>query len=214
MLVFQLKRYNWLLNLVFGFRYHFTCSFRFHLVIVVKPLKNDNLSAESLVKISVICCQSHSCDFCLVLILFANCIYILLKLLSGPLELVIVMPELSVGFLPLEQRIELRVWSWEPYPFWAKISEDILIEWWQVLFLDVLDYFNQCNELKLSLLELWILDQCRSFEELDNLVVVAQVLEVILDALWHQIVNGLTDDLVIDIETHHSADLDTSLNLH
>jgi hypothetical protein len=78
----------------------------------------------------------------------------------------------------------------------------------------VLDYFNQCNELKLSLLELWILDQCRSFEELDNLVVVAQVLEVILDALWHQIVNGLTDDLVIDIETHHSADLDTSLNLH
>ena len=111
MLMFQLKRYDWFLNLVFGFLYHLTCSFRFHLVIIVESLKNGNLSAESFVKIGVIGCQSYSCDFCLVLILFANCIHILLELLSGPLELMIFMSELSVGFLPLEQRIELRVWS-------------------------------------------------------------------------------------------------------
>ncbi len=64
----------------------------------------------------------------------------------------IIMPKLFVRFLPLEQRIELRVWSWDPYPFRAKISEDILVKWVQVLFLNVLNDLDQCDELKISLL--------------------------------------------------------------
>lgn len=79
----------------------------------------------------------------------------------------------------------------------------------------MLDDLDKGDEVDLvDLFEVGVFGEGASFVELDQLVVFPRILQVVLDSLGNQVLLGLDQDLVVDVNTDQVGHRETSLHFH